>query len=435
MRNYNTKKQMSAAYRYSYSRLALNYYTFYETMCEDIKRPEIFLQYSSDFHEILNSFLHGQERLEQLDTLRNQVIHAMEVITAYADCFQIYEYVLNRMERRFQEHPTKVEDIHKIVPRVIDFLIQSEDTMVLNERIQQIIGELPIRFTRQKFYTMLLDGLSVYIGSEKRSLDDMMYTLRTESMIENPDNMEQGYEELYQILEQLKAADYRGMEKQQYLAYMDSITFVSERLLQDAGIYMLLQDMLNDLYVMILANPHAMIELQEKQTLEKIVTGVLNEFKSGNTSIVDDAITELLCELEGKQESAMERYLSYPLPNEGEEDPIRLIAQKVDRLLSGSPFVKVEEEYTSSELVDYRLLEEQTSHLCRDLDQLFTQLAKPVVRAIMAKLLASLPSAFQSADKFQDYMVKSLESCTDAAERETCIELLNEIMEMEDALV
>ena len=437
MNTHNAKKQLSAAYRYSYSRMALNYYTLYEAMCDETGISGELKGYAGEFHQVLQTFLTGDGDMERLHELRLQVTAAMEVLTAYTDCFQVYEYVLNRMERRFEDGVKVDSDVEEFTSRLMEYLMTSGDTVIMNERIQQVIGQLPVRYTKQKFFELLRDGLSVYIGSEKKSLEDMMYILRTESMAKLPEQMERGHEDLYEILGTLRQADYLHMEKEEYRKCVDRIIYVSGKLFQEAGNYMLLQDLINDLCVLHLAAPSAMVELSERQVLEKIAGGVLNQFLQGNTSMIDEAVTDMLCELEGKQEGAMERYLSYPAPDEMEDDEMSYILRKVDRLLSGSPFISLDETVEEDLLgtVDKAWLNSRLETFYGELNQVFAGTSKPVVRAIMAKLLSSLPVVFGSADELSDYIMRSLTSCSDFAERETTMELLNQEMVNEDALV
>lgn len=227
------------------------------------------------------------------------------------------------------------------------------------------------------------------------------------------------------------------MEKEEYHKNVDRIIHVSDQLFQEAGIYMLFQDLINDLYVLHLASSTAVIELSEHQVLEKIVAGVLNQFLEGNTSMIDDAITDLLWELEGTQENAMERYLSCPAPEENPVDELSCALTKVDILLSGSPFVALDDtgEDGLEGNVDRPWLESRLEMLYGELNEVFSGTSKPVMRAIMARLLSSLPVVFSSADELSDYIMRSLTSCSDPAERETTMELLNQEMVIEDALV
>ncbi|MFR4439321.1 MAG: hypothetical protein ACLT46_05565 [Hungatella sp.] len=435
MKSQTTKNNYQRACRYSYARFALNYYTLYETMCEETGIPAQARTCVETLNKLTEQMLEGSFELEELKRLREQVIGIMEVLTAYSDCFQIYEYVLNRLERKFHEGMKITDSIDEFTEKVGEFLSVSQDSMILNERIQNIIGQLPVRYTKQKFYSMLMDGMSVYTGSEKQTLKDMMYMLRTEAMVLLPEDMKTGYEDLYETLEDLHHADYRNMTAEQYDRCSQKMTYACNKLMDDSGIYMLIQDVINDLYVISLAAPHVVMELGEKQTLEKIISGVLKEFLSGNTSMVEDEVTDLLYELEGTQEDAMERYLSYPGPEETQKGPEEEALRQVDLLLGGSPFVRLEESDRETGEADRTFLEQSVTAFCEELDQTFAALSKPVVRAVMAKILSSLPVVFRFSDEVAEYVRGSLESCTDLAERESCMELIEQVMEIEDVLV
>ena len=101
MDNRTKRRQMSMAYRSSFTRLGLNYYTMYEAVYDEHSASQKVNQILEEFNRILEAFLKGEGEISPLDTLRNRLIHDMNILTAYTDCFQIYEYVLNRVERRW----------------------------------------------------------------------------------------------------------------------------------------------------------------------------------------------------------------------------------------------------------------------------------------------------------------------------------------------
>ncbi len=51
--------------------------------------------------------------------------------------------------------------------------------MTINYKIQDVIGQLPVRLTKNKFFEMLSDGMSVYEGGTKESLNSFLYMIRT----------------------------------------------------------------------------------------------------------------------------------------------------------------------------------------------------------------------------------------------------------------
>ena len=92
------RKQISAAYQYSFAGLVLNYYLYYEGAWETEGGSEEEKRDAEEFGRILGEFLEGRDALEDLDALRKRITKKMEALTGFSDCFQIYEYVLNRME-------------------------------------------------------------------------------------------------------------------------------------------------------------------------------------------------------------------------------------------------------------------------------------------------------------------------------------------------
>ena len=102
MESRRRKKQISAACHYAYTRLALNYYMYYEVILEGDLLSSRLERLSKRYHGLLKDFLEGSLKPEELIGLRDETASAMEANTAYTDAFQAYEYVLNRLEGRFE---------------------------------------------------------------------------------------------------------------------------------------------------------------------------------------------------------------------------------------------------------------------------------------------------------------------------------------------
>ena len=48
----------------------------------------------------------------------------------------------------------------------MQFILEDEDNMAINRKISQVIGQLPVRLTKNKFFEMLSNGLSIYKGGK-----------------------------------------------------------------------------------------------------------------------------------------------------------------------------------------------------------------------------------------------------------------------------
>lgn len=440
------KKQMTAAYQYSYVRLVLNYYTLFETVGEEPVIPEQIITYCRQLNGLLKEHFSGKDVEEGLLKLRGDITHEVEVLTSYTDCFQIYEYVINRLERKFMTLPVTGYDDESFAKRLIEFVTDTKETAVMNGRIRQIIGQLPVRLTKQKFFSLVMEGLSVYIGSPMENLKDMMYTLRTESMAKLSPGMEEGHKDLFELLEQFRLMDYGNMTAEGFEEASEKLGLACEGLVDESGLYIMLQDIINDFCVLVFAKPEAVVDVKEEELYNSMVIEILEKFKKEDYSPAGEVFFDRLTQLEGRQEAYYERYLRTELPEESDEwnkDPDYVKAVNVDRLLSGSSFVELKSRNERKEtgktdemaVVDRSYLEKTAEEYFKELEEVFSGVSRPVVRAIMAKVLSDLPVYFNSMDEIQAYIEGSLKSCLDEAEKETCKELLEELMDDENNLV
>ena len=412
------RKQISAAYQYSFAGLVLNYYLYYEGAWETEGGSEEEKRDAEEFGRILGEFLEGRDALEDLDALRKRITKKMEALTGFSDCFQIYEYVLNRMERRFIPMKDSGYTPGELASALVRSIAGEPSSARRNERMQNIVAQLPARFTRQKFYSMIMERLSVFGGTEKDNVEDFLYMHKSSAMVKLPENMDQE-KELYEILELLREADYRGMDKDQYLHVSSALSEGSRILMESIDSFVIMVCLVNDLYVLFLTRGEAMVDAAQDQAFRKGAAGILRALQNKDRRLMEEEGEELLNRMEGVQESAEELVLS----GGGEDDEI---LSKVNKLVSGSRFMPLEETKVSHETADQAWIEKQAEEFCRELDQLFAKLPKAAVRAVMAKVLSGLPLVFGSASEAEEYIRSGLESCSDHSERETCMELLEQ---------
>lgn len=437
---------MGATHRYHAIRLALNYYTYFEVMADKRRDGGELSALSEGLHRQIASYLGGDTDTAALNALRRQVISSVEKLTAYTDCFQIYEYVLNRMERRYEEKEELPYSEELFAREVMQFILGTGDKVVMNSRIQDVVGQLPVRMTKAKFFHLLRDALSIYKGSEVESVESLLYMIRTSAMIKLPDQLEKGFEEMYEILTQFRQADYKTMEAESYREYTRMLTYVTDYLNAASGDYMLLQDIINDLYVLKLSAPYAMVEVKEKDIWQGILK-ILNQcFLNGGDPSLEE-LEDKLVALEGRQENIYEKYLAGEflveeirtgLQAELDRCQVRDLYERlflIEKLTSTSPFMELEEKPAGGQTADDDYLRRTAEELEGQFMELFASQLRPVSRAVMAKTLSMLPVFFNSVDEISQYIKNSLEACQDAAEKQTCMELLKGIMNSGNEMV
>lgn len=417
MENRERKRLMSAAYRYAFSRLALNYYTFCEMLFEQPEMEDIIRAREREFGKLLDRFLEGNCDTEQIDMLRRRTMGDMEVLTAYGDSFRIYEYVLNRLERRFVKMDPPSQTPESFAEEIVKALQASEDAVILDGHLRSIVAQMPVRYTRQKFYGMVQDRLTTYIGADQSGMEGLFYMLRTSAMVQQPEEMAQAQPDLGETLDVLKSADYKNLDADGYETCRFRLDDAAVKLSVRTDICAAFEGMLGDLYVLCLTSGEAIMDAFEDKVFRHIVTGVREHFKKEDMTGIDRALTEALEDLEGIQEAAYERIRF----QEGETDGK---LTKLEKLLSDSPFVSLDEDDKEQKAADHEWVEAKGREFCEQLEASFKGMQKPVMRAVMAGVLAQLPMMFRSVDELREYVAGGLLSCTDFAEREACMELL-----------
>lgn len=426
----NWKKKASVVYGYAMARLALNMYLYFGELPLEYEqgtgRQE---EFDRRYMELLGWYLDGEypRVLENIDDFRREIRQEMETVVAYSDAVQIYEYALNRIERRFVNGSSEPEiEIENLVGNVMHYLASTEDTTVQNQRIHELLRQLPIRFTRQKYFSMVHDALTSYIGSDYAGLEEVMYLLRCGSLIELSQRCGSGYGRLEEILACLKKLSFRDLTKEDYEKTNAQVKEAGELLLNLTEYCNNLEEMVNDLYLLCLTGPEAMRDAAKEASAFAILKGLWRQYENGSREISQQLFAHLP-ELEGVQEEYFEKYQQLSFRQEEETDPL---AFRVDMLMSTSTFADLEENKRQGH-VTREDLEEVTATFFAELETVFSSSQKPVIRAIMATTLSYLPVRFQSPDELQNYIRNSLDCCTDLAERAVCMELLQQMMEMD----
>lgn len=434
MKAWRIRRQLTAAYNCAYIRLALNFYTAYETASENkgFENDRIAGLYD-DFCALLRDFLEGKA-VCGADELRHDVIREMEKVTNYTDVFQAYEYVMNRIEGRFSPKLVgkKPEDTEILTEEILTWLQTASDSSELRERLQVITEQLPVRFTKQKFFSLVEERLSIYKGFLRSGFEDMLYVLRSEGLLNRPAERDEIYGVLFDRMKELEQADLRNLSAEEYRRLAAGLEEGSGAIISLSGAIMELIDLVNDLCVMLLAEGTAVADLSCEQNTKEILKGILQLFDSKEWMEIPQEITDRLPALEGKQEQYFEQWIRDDISLEElaqEKGAEAEAAWKTGLLMSGSAFMSLEKPDMDQGEVDEAFFREKLDELFKDMTESWKGLPKAIVRAAMAKCISSLPADFRSLDEAREYIQGSLNSCSDETEREACASLIRSLIE------
>ncbi len=443
MANRNEKRMMSAACKYAYSRFALNYYMLYEELSETLEYSKKQKEFQKTFFELVKQLLIGEYPVDKLDLLRRQIICETEVISYYVDYFETYESALNRMELRFFHDPVYLISDEEMVNRIMQYIVSAKDSPERNERIRQVLEQLPIRYTKGKFFSIVSHALSVYEGTGKESLEQLLDLIRAEALLKVPDNIKDGHEKLYDILETLKKGNYKDPTYEEWKAMRDSLALTEEILSKETSDCMMMIDLVNDFYVICLTRQDTLMDHQEETLFHTLFQKGMERLEYPEVA-KEDELESLLIQMEGMQERYYEQWAKYELvdlettmkaENRSEED---LALWKVDRLLSTSSFMSLDPDDELEEdgiLLSKKAVEELCGKLFDELEASWKTMPKRMVRAVMSRILANIPMFFQTSDEIREYIRNSLSTCVDVSEKAACFSLIDSIMESEHVLV
>ncbi|MCI8338386.1 MAG: hypothetical protein HFH62_06865 [Lachnospiraceae bacterium] len=449
---------MRLHHRYASMKMMMEYYMFYEMVSEGINPYISSAEDSAEtFHGLLSRYLEGpsdeelQQMAEKLLSLRGEIVDKMQVLTAYVDCFVVYEYILNRVQYRFDDMELMPGD-GVFAQDLVNFIFSSEDNTVISDKIRFAVGQLPMRMTRQHYFDLVRDSVSVYQGSDVGTLEGFLYMFRTNAMLYRDGNQEKYFTEFVPVLEELSALDYENISEEAYAIYAEKIRVNASKLNDVADLYMQLGQLVNELYTMCVARKAAPGEAFLPEA-ERVLRGVNALFRKEDSPVWQQAedtpvgneeeklywLGEQFLAVEGMQEQLFEKLGMAGAALEGIEESYRdkieaagleedfCMLNRLSLLVSNSVFADLEDTGTQ-EKVTREMADRAAAELIEECKAFFQGKSRMLRRAVMANTLEKMPVFFTSAQEVADYVTDSLSSCNDEAEKYAAKQLLMDMI-------
>ena len=431
--------------RMAHMRLALNYYTFsemYYELSKDLKevcKDEVdFLQ--KIVKEVVLDGVYSDATEKSMEEFRNGIISKVETITGYTDKLQIFEYILNRVEFRFNESEYDLEYYNNDFERdIYNYVVGDRDNAGVNMRLSMVMGELPMRLSKNKFFDVLCDSFSIYKGSEKKSVDDFMYRVRTAAAVYEI-NADKSFRGLEKALDEFKSVDYQNITKEQFDLMRDKMDGVIDLATSYSDIFVVIMEILNDVYSILLCKD-SLFDVAEREGLLEITEYCYGVIEGDNEP--DFSVAEKFVEYEGLQEkiammvnapesALMEIYdANRKVIEQLQKDADMKVLERIGLLQSGSVFVTFDADDSKKEEADEKYIKELTDDLISDLTKVFEENGRLYNRAVMATVISNLPAYFNNIKEFEEYVHVSLSQCNDEAEQKACMTLINMMMASE----
>lgn len=428
--------------------LAMNYYTLYEQIIDGSEEETNLIMDSFDKVNHCIGLVFGQRSETDVKAAeagileeRNRVIKKMQVLTAYTDRFQNYEYVLNRMELNYGPFE-QGDDDDGFTQMVAQYIFDTKDAPVINGRLKEVLGQLPVRMARSRYFDLVKESLSVYKGTDQSALDTFDYMFRSCAMLYEPEGMGIYFKKYGELSDKLETLDYENLDEQQYQELTDSLTETAQSLSEVTDLYVSLQEVINNLYACILSSTANKVEAgEEVRVCREIIADVYAEIVREET---DEPAADILSKffmIEGKQEELqLTRQLLETALEEVKADYLEkaeelgLLNQfrnlfRMNQLLGNSLFIEFKPE--NEETADEESVKKTAAALVADLEQSFKKRPRPVNRAVIANTINKMPVFFHSAGEVAEYIKCTLEQCRNEGEKQVSKNLIQDII-MED---
>lgn len=425
---------------------SMNYYTMKEVCDEQEDKNTDVCKYFSVLTTLLDKHLVKRQAVdaeaqEAIRQLRDNVEYKMHILTAYTDAYEIYEYILNRVEMGIKGTISPV-DAKGLSEKMFAYVFSENDTVVINSKLQLLMAQLPVRMTKNKFYDIISNTLNIYEGGETSSVDAFIDMLRGSVLIKKPKGFESEYPFLYHVYTDLAAADFANLTEDVFDDLTTRLNQAAFIIKNEVSAYMLLQEVINDVYTILLTIDAA---YEENTNTTPGYVSACNIIKSciraKTVEQLPDEIMDEFFTIEGVQERVYESIMIL----ETVFDDIRIgkaeLAGKlgltntlhkldmVGKLLSTSLFIDLDQVAGESKTADHAYITEKKEALITEIAELFGQLKKPVYRSMMCKLLAAMPIFMNSQQEIRDYFDYVIDNCRDDSELAACSKLICEMIE------
>lgn len=430
---------------YALMQITMQYYVMCEQYTESFFKEQEVMETVEFIHGIMAEIFSGKSDFQRdaalikVDRERTKVIRKMEVLTNYTDQLMIYEYILNRLEHKYDDVVVE-EDDTIFAQQLLQYILKVKDSYIVNERVKDVIGQLPVRMARSKFFERIKNSITLYKGSERDSLDGYLYMLRTSAMLYTPEADGLYFRNWDAFVATCRKTDYENLTQEEFISLITELKKTAGDISDAAEVFVTLQELMNSLYVYLLLDS-SMEASKESELCKTIITELITHVEKEGGSFSDNFMV-MLGQLEGTPEMLMTRIQqlmgSFQMAKEAYgKEIIELQLENqfshfdmAQDLLSSSIFIEFKDKNLES--VTDKEIEEETAKLIGEFTELFKEAPIRLIRAVIASVISRMPVFFTNVDEISEYIQNSLTQCRDIDEKQASYELLRGMMDEEE---
>lgn len=372
------------------------------------------------------------------DELRKRITAVMEAFTSYADHMICYGYVMERLAFRFEKQDKLAEEFSELdedylLNRIMMFLGVNQDQKATLGRIQDLMGIIPVRMTKNALFDRISRALSLCKGADRQSLESFIYKIRSLAMLHPVEACEVPAEEIINYIKQMEHTDFSALDETDFHRLEHTMKACNRTISEVTEYFYSLQEIVNFVYALCIVRGHGGgVSVEYKDCM-----GILRQIRT------DGYGDERLVSLEGKIEQCVENCnVLWAVFDEIMESHGQMLSEQglsarmkeygiIRKLISDSLFIEISES-TDDGVVDEGTVKQACAEITSELTDLFCGLPKVVRRAVMAQILGGLPVEFSSGDELCEYVRTNLFGCQDPCEKAAALLEIREMIEEDE---
>ncbi len=426
----------------------LRLYGFYESVADgerslEGETAEIWDTVCHTVKENFSDGFDGEKRemaVRTLIGLRHAITAKMQVLTAYTDRFSIYEYMLNRVELRFEDNLACPED-DTAAREILQYIFMEKDNLLINVRIQQMLSQFPVRMSRGKFEDLVRAGFENYAGMDAASVDEFVYRIESAAGLYEPEGMEEYFPQLAESLAKMQKTEWKTMGEEEYQSTQELFLRTTKELAEITDQYYSLMELVNPLCAWLLNYPYASAESAARtEVFMPLLNEICGKALAKDFSPIPEDLEARMAETEGvleelgpKLQQLQGIFSDFDAETEKIAEALMLEKQlagiRSSALLLGNSLFAELDVKNSQKTADRTCLKEASDTLVNKLMAALCAQQTMQNRAMIAAVLSQLPVFFNSQKEVMDYVRASLASCHETAEKVAGIRLMKELME------
>lgn len=378
--------------------------------------------------------------INTLDALRKRLVAQSGELNKYVNFLQVYEQLCHVARFRFQEILPALPSDKELVQQLMGYVQRGKDPIEVNGRMKELLGELPVRLTKQKFLDMLDLSCMCYIGARTDMVENFFEHLDECAQMLNFQALSPKYEALYALAQGLMDTDFNTLDLEGFEELYQEMEEATQELTQGFSSTLGLLELINDMYVILIARPFVLREDKAIDTARTILKAYADNQVDKESSVAQQM--KNIQKLSERQELLVGNHMLM-------EDQLTLISKahmkEIEAMMLKPLFNGLYRNLSLTGLNIFADIQEDISYKNADKDYIkgkiqalkttfetaFAQHKSALNRVVMALTFDRLPVAFNTMGEMEQYVENSLALCRDPFEKAAAIEGLMEIIEEE----